>query len=317
MREDRDALRIPRFGLGCTNFGDPVDEDRSVEVIKRAVELGVTFYDTADAYGDGRSETYLGRALRYVPRDEYVVATKFGSKVGGDQPADGGARPEYLRTALDRSCKRLGLDHIDLYQLHEPDPSTPIEDTLGALEELRQEGRIGAYGASNLSAGALIGSLGALRFGTVQTMFNVLHQSHSNEVVDAAAENGVGVIPWFPLAGGLLTGKYRSRTRFPADTRFGRMPERIGFLADEASFDRLDRLAAIAAGAGLTLIEAALGWLIARPDVTSVIPGAMSVRQLEANVRARDTTIQQDTFAALTLAGAEGGDSPDADALGL
>jgi len=296
-------MAVPRIGLGCTNFGDPLDEELSVTIVRAAYDLGVRFFDTADAYGDGRSELFLGRALRNRPRDEFVVATKFGSVVNGDTPAAGGARPEYIRAALDQSCRRLGLDHIDLYQLHEPDPSTPIEETIGALEDLRIEGRIRAYGASNLSVRELSASIGPHRFATIQTMWNILHPKYGSEVVSCAFANGIGVIPWFPLAGGLLSGKYERGVPFPPDTRYGRLPERIGFLADDLSMARVDELSAIAKAGGCTLLEAALGWLMSRPEVISVIPGAMSLSQLNDNVRACNTRISPDTLDALISSG--------------
>lgn len=286
-------------GLGCDNFGDPMTEEASVAVVRRAVELGVTFFDTADCYGDGRSEEFLGRGLRGVDRDSYFLATKFGSEVGGDWSASGGANPAYVRLAVERSLRRLGVDHIDLYQLHEPDPSTPVEDTLAALDTLVTEGKIRSIGASNFNAQGIVHAddaawrSGVTRFSTMQSMWNLLARDVEADLVPACRDRNIRMIPWFPLAGGLLTGKYTRGEEYPAGSRFDRMRDRLSFLADERAFDRLDLLGSAAREMGLSLLELALAWLAAQESVVSVIAGAMTVRQLEENVTATRLDIDQ------------------------
>ncbi|MCW2504364.1 MAG: aldo/keto reductase [Actinomycetia bacterium] len=298
----RSELRVSQVGLGCDNFGDPLGVDESVDIVRRAYDLRVRFFDTADAYGDGRSEEFLGKALGGLPRSEVVIATKFGSALSGAIATPGGASPEYIRSAVNGSLRRLGTDYIDLYQLHEPDPKTPLDDTLGALNDLVDKGKVRVLGCSNLSASEVRASAGTqwpARFESIQFMWNLLERGHEADRLPAAQECGMSVLPWFPLAGGLLTGKYARGQDFPPDSRYERMRDRIGFLAGEAVFERLERLRSVAEASGHTLLEAALGWLGSRGGVACVMPGAMNVAQVEANVAAASATIADDVLAAL------------------
>jgi aryl-alcohol dehydrogenase-like predicted oxidoreductase len=301
----RSGLRVTQVGLGCDNFGDPLGEDESCDIVRRALDLGVRFFDTADAYGDGLSEEFLGKALTGVPRDEVVIATKFGSALGGPIASPGGASPDYIHRAVDGSLRRLSIDYIDLYQLHEPDPLTPLADTIGALEELVSAGKVRVIGCSNLSSAEIRDApvmTGGVRFESVQFMWNLLERGLERDILAAVRDAGMGALPWFPLAGGLLTGKYSRGAAFPRGSRYERMRDRIGFLASDPAFERLERLRHIAEDAGHTLLEAALGWLGTRPEVSCVMPGAMSAAQVGANTAAALTPIKDDVLAALDAA---------------
>ncbi|HKP88641.1 MAG TPA: aldo/keto reductase [Thermoleophilaceae bacterium] len=267
-------------GLGCNNFGRRVEDLAGTRaVVDASLEAGVTFLDTADVYGDGRSEELLGQALE-GRRDEVVLATKFGYDRGG--------APEYVREALAGSLRRLRTDRIDLYQYHRPDPDVPIGDTLGAMSELVDEGLVRAIGCSNFSAAQLREAAEAAQrngwhpFVSVQNEYNLLERGIEADVVPEAERLGMAVIPYFPLASGLLTGKYRRGEDAPADTRLaGR-----GSVADDATFDRLEALAEYASRRGVEPIDVAIGALIAQPAVASVIAGATKPDQVRRNAQA-------------------------------
>jgi len=290
-------LRVSVVGLGCNNLGRSgtrtETQDGATAVVHAALDAGVTFFDTADIYGAryGLSETLLGEALR-GRRDEAVIATKFGHQDYASPLADLGPRGgrAYIRAAVEGSLARLQTDRIDLYQLHTPDPATPIEETLEALDELVREGKVRAIGHSNLDGAAVRAAddaataLGTVRFASAQNEYSLLARGVEADVLPAVRERGLGFLPYFPLANGLFTGKF-SRTERPADTRIARQRPHI---ADQAPWDAIEALEAFAAERGIGILEATFGWLLSRPELSSVIAGATRPEQIVANARAGD-----------------------------
>ena len=279
------SLNVSVVGLGCNNFGRRVDAAGTKSVLDAAIDAGVTFLDTADVYGGGDSETFMGRALR-GRRDQVVLATKFGWPVDGP----GGAHPERLKTAFEASLKRLQVDHVDLYQLHHPDPSVPIADTLGALGELVQAGRVREIGCSNFSAAQLdeaeaAVAAGAPRFVSVQNEYSLLHREPEAEVLPTCERLDLAFIPYSPLKNGLLTGKYRRGQPLPEGTRIS-SNERLAELASDANLALVERLISFAQAHEREIIDLAFAWLLARPAVASVIAGATSAEQVQRNAAA-------------------------------
>lgn len=282
-------LEVSVVGLGCNNFGRRLDLDGTGAVLEAALAAGITFFDTADIYGGaGASERLMGEVLA-GRREEYLVATKFGMELGieGAPDAARGSR-EYIRWAVEGSLRRLGVDRVDLYQYHEPDGETPLAETLAALDELVGEGVVAAVGCSNFSAAELEDAdrlareNGWARCVSVQNEYSLLQREIEAEVLPAAERLGVSVLPFFPLASGLLTGKYRRGEAAPAGTRLaGR--ESAG---SEAELEVVEALREFAAGRGVAMTDVAIGALVARPAVASVIAGATKPEQIEANVRA-------------------------------
>jgi 1-deoxyxylulose-5-phosphate synthase len=286
---------VSAVGLGCNNLGRPdtptFGQDGSDALIDAALDAGVTFFDTADIYGAGYglSETRLGAAIR-GRRDEMVIATKFGH-VDFPSPIAGarGSR-DYIRAAVEGSLQRLGTDRIDLYQQHTPDPATPIEETLGALDELVQEGKVVAIGHSNFDAAQIAAAdeaairLGTTRFVSAQNEYNLLSRAVEEEVLPAVRTVGIGFLPFFPLANGLFTGKF-SRTERPADSRIARIRPHV---ADDAPWDAMEAYAAFCGDRGITMLDATVGWLLAQPSLSSVIAGATRPEQIRANAAAAD-----------------------------
>ncbi|WP_029287257.1 aldo/keto reductase [Cellulomonas sp. HZM] len=283
------GLAVSTAGLGCNTFGHTLEPDGVRPLVDAAIDAGVTFFDTADVYGSeaGQSEELLGAALE-GRRDDVVVATKFGMDVGGLNGPDWGARGSrrYVRRAVEGSLRRLRTDHVDLYQLHAPDPLTPLEETLGALHELVLEGKVRYVGSSNFAAWQVVDadwtarSEGLSPFVSAQNRYNLLDRSAETELVPAAERSGVGIIPFVPLASGLLTGKYRRGQDAPDGTRLTRLPARLA----TADFDRIEALAALADEWGVSLATLALGALAAQPAVSTVIAGARTPEQLRENV---------------------------------
>ena len=290
------------MGLGCNNFGGRVDEAGTRAVIDAALDAGVNFLDTADIYGGTRSETFLGRVLE-GRRDRVVLATKFGMPIDDDRP--GGADPAYLRRAVDESLSRLRTDRIDLYQLHEPDPKTPIADTLKVLDELVREGKVREIGCSNFDADQLraaekIAGSGAARFVAVQNELSLLERADLGEGLPEAEALGMAYLPYFPLASGLLTGKYRRGEPPPPGTRLAAWPaERRASVMGEATFDRLEALERWARERDHSLLELAFAWLLARPPVASVIAGATRPEQVQANAAASSWVLTHEEAAAV------------------
>jgi aryl-alcohol dehydrogenase-like predicted oxidoreductase len=285
------GLQVSVVGLGCNNFGGRLDAAGTRAVVDAAVDAGVTFFDTADIYGGGGgSETLLGEALA-GRRDKVVLATKFGHQMAdmGYGPAAGakGGR-SYIRRAVAESLRRLRTDYIDLYQMHTPDPRTPITETLAALDELVREGKVRYIGNSNFTGWQLADAAHTAQrtsraaFVSAQNHWSLLEREAEAEVVPAARHFGLGVLPYFPLAHGLLTGKIRHGQQPPQGTRLASRP---GYLTGDR-LDRVEALLAWAEGQGLSLLQVAIGGLAAQPGCGSVIAGAMSATQVKANVEA-------------------------------
>jgi aryl-alcohol dehydrogenase-like predicted oxidoreductase len=276
-------------GLGCNNFGWRLDADGSRDVVEAALAAGITLFDTAESYGNGESERFLGRALA-GRRDQALIATKFGSR---ESEIPGGSA-EYIRRAIDGSLERLGTDYVDLYQYHRPDGVTPVEETLGALDELVRAGKVRHVGSSNFSAAqvleadAVARASGFERFVSAQNEYSLLVREPEAELVPALDELGLGLIPYFPLASGMLTGKVRRGVPPPPGTRLADQGMGLagGRDVDDSDWDRLERNEAFAAALGLTLLDVAVGGLAAMPTVASVIAGATSPEQVRANAAA-------------------------------
>ena len=296
----RSGLTVSVVGLGCNNFGGRVDLDGTRAVVDAAIEAGITLLDTADIYGQlGGSETMLGEVLK-GRRDQVVLATKFGMDMGGGDDEARGSR-WYIRRAIDASLRRLQTDHVDLYQLHQPDPRTPIEETLAALDELVTEGKVRYVGSSNFAGWQIadadwVARSGHLnRFISAQNQYNLLEREVEAEVVPACLRFGLGLLPFFPLAHGLLTGKYRRGQDAPEGTRLAGRLDSI----DPARFETLEALEALAGEWGATLLDLAIGGLASRPAVASVIAGATRPEQVKANVAAGAWVPSDDERAAL------------------
>ncbi|HWK20272.1 MAG TPA: aldo/keto reductase [Microbacteriaceae bacterium] len=274
------GLDVSVIGLGCNQFGRTLDEADSIEVISAAIDAGITHFDSSDTYGLGQSEEYLGKALR-GRRDEVVIATKFGKSMG---PGLYGSSPAYVRTAVEASLRRLQTDYIDLYWQHEPDADVPLADTLGALAELIQAGKVREVGTSNTTLEEFVAAdetPAPAHFAAVQNEYSLLVRAVDRGLLGALADRERSFVPFFPLAVGLLTGKYRvggeGGARFQKDARLG------GSLMTEENLGIVDRLAELAEAHERTLTELAFGWLLSRPAVKSVIAGSSKVAQIRQN----------------------------------
>jgi aryl-alcohol dehydrogenase-like predicted oxidoreductase len=269
-------LEVSRVGLGCNNFGRRLDRERTRQVVEAALDAGVTFFDTAESYGDGDSERFLGAALA-GRRADVVVATKFGW-APGDLP---GGSPERVRLAIDASLDRLGTDVVDLYYYHRPDGVTPLVETLGAMQELVDAGKVRRLGLSNVDVGLLreAGTIGA-EVVAVQNRYSLIHRDDEDGVLPFCREHGIGYVPYFPLESGLLTGKYRRGEPAPEGSRLA------GGSQGDERFDEVERLEDRADALGRTLLEAAIGGLASIEGIASVIAGATTAEQVRANAAA-------------------------------
>jgi aryl-alcohol dehydrogenase-like predicted oxidoreductase len=284
------SLEVSLAGLGGNNLGRRLDDRGTREVVAAAVDAGVTLFDTADIYGDGASEKLLGQALS-ARREGVVITTKFGMR---DPPKGlSGGHPRWVEQACEESLHRLGSDYIDLYLLHQPDPATPIAQTLTAMNHLLEQGKVREIGCSNFSAAQLAEAAAAAKerglrgFACVQNEYSLLHREPEQEVLAACASLGLAFVPFFPLASGRLSGKYRRGRAVPAGTRLGGSGERPAEEVVEAStLAAVERLAALAEQQGHSLLELALSWLAAHEQIASVIAGAMTAEQVRANVEA-------------------------------
>jgi aryl-alcohol dehydrogenase-like predicted oxidoreductase len=304
-------IEVTVVGLGTNSFGAYIDQAGAKEVVDAAIDAGINFFDTADIYGSGASEVALGKTLG-SRRDDVVIATKFGMPLAEGKPC---ATPEYVRTACDASLQRLGTDRIDLYYQHIADPTVPIEETLGALDELVKAGKVLEIACSNFPTDLIdeatkrAASQGTVRFMAVENELSLLRRESTSahastlaappargaELIAAAERNNMGVLPYFPLASGMLTGKYRRGVEPPAGTRLGSPPEerraqmfkahRDWVLSDK-NFDLVEALEAFATECGHTLLELAMSWLACLPKVATVIAGATSAAQVKANASA-------------------------------
>jgi len=320
------GLFVSVMGLGCDNFGPRCDSDLSKAIVNRALDLGITFFDTADIYGPaGRSEEYLGAALK-SRRDEVVIATKFVGPTAPGMLGMGSSR-RYIMYAIEGSLRRLGTDFIDLYQLHFPFPFAPMEETLRALDDLVHQGKIRYIGCSNFGAWQVVDANWIARtehltrFISAQNCYNLLDRQIERELIPACLAHGVGILPYFPLASGFLTGKYPAGQPGPKGARLSRKdpstesltgnddaivrqvyPELVrwvtpGTVFTEANFDMIAKLEAFAEARGHTLLELAIGWLVCQSGVASVLVGATSPEQLEQNVRASDWRLSPEELA--------------------
>jgi aryl-alcohol dehydrogenase-like predicted oxidoreductase len=283
-------------GLGTNNFGGRTDYEQSLAVIDAALEAGVTLIDTADIYGQGTSEEFIGRALERR-RSHFLIATKFGKPME-ERPEERRGDPDYIRWAVEGSLRRLRTDVIDVYQMHEPDPATPVEETLGALDELVREGKVRWIGSSNFSAEQIDAAekaardAGRHRFVSAQNHYSLVERDVEDDVLPACEKLGIGFLPYFPLASGLLTGKYRRGEKATEGRLAGRE-------IPEARWDRAEALQRYADERGVSLLDVAIGGLLAMPAVTSVIAGATKPEQVLANVAAGEWEPSADEVEAL------------------
>jgi aryl-alcohol dehydrogenase-like predicted oxidoreductase len=293
------TLEVSLVGLGCNNFGWRVDAAATERIVHGALDTGINFFDTADIYGGTKSEEFLGRALARR-RSEAVIATKFGMAVDEKRR---GAKPDYIRRAVEDSLRRLGIDRIDLYQLHQPDTSVQITDTLEALDSLVKAVKVREIGCSNFSVSQLRQAdaavrPGAARFVSLQNEYSLLHREPERGVLGECVQRGIAFLPYFPLASGLLSGKYRKDQPSPSGTRLtsgGRFSGRL----EGPNIDTVELLAQFAATRGHSLLELAISWLAAQPVVASIIPGATSPEQVKANAAAASWRLTPEELAAV------------------
>jgi aryl-alcohol dehydrogenase-like predicted oxidoreductase len=292
------SLEVSVVGLGCNNFGWRIDADASAAAVHAALDAGINFFDTADIYGAGASEEFLGLALG-PRRGEVLIASKFGMKMDEQRR---GARPEYVRRAVEDSLRRLATDRIDLYQLHQPDLEVPIVETLGALDDLVRAGKVREIGASNFSGDQLRAAeaavlKGGARFVSVQNQYSLVHREPEADVLPECVRANIAFLPFFPLANGLLTGKYRRGQPLPEGSR-----ARDGFgpkVFTDANLSLVESLAQFAAAHGHTMLELAVSWLAAQPAVASVIAGAKSPQQVKTNASAAGWRLTAEDLAAI------------------
>lgn len=304
------GLLVSLTGLGCNNFGMRIDEDSTADVVHAALDEGISLFDTSDSYSHGRSEEYLGAALA-GHRDEVVIATKFGNR-RPKSPYQRGAARRWIRQAVEASLRRLGTDRIDLYQLHFPDDRTPMAETLSTLTDLVREGKVLYIGSSNLTGWQIADAEWTTRAGglepfvAAQNEWSLLARRVEDEVVPAAEHFGIGVLPFFPLASGMLTGKYRRGEPFPEGTRLG-SSEHFTSVASDANFDKVEALTAFADKRELSLTRLAFAWLVSQPSVPSVIAGATRPEQVRENAAATSVTLSPEDLAEIDelLAAAE------------
>ncbi len=284
------GLRVSEISLGGNNFGWYADEGTSNGVINHALDSGINYIDTADAYDKGRSEEFIGKALK-GRRSQVIIATKFFLPMG-EGPNDRGGSRYYIMRAVEASLRRLQTDYIDLYQMHRPDATTPLEETLRALDDLVRAGKVRYIGCSNYAAWQLSDALWTSSvnhlsaFLTVQSRFNVLERQIEAELVPCCQAHNIGVIPWGPLAGGFLTGKYHQGEKAPEDGRLSKPNALYSGVLNEANWSRLAKLEAFASERGHTVGELAIAWLLSKPYVSTVIAGAKKPEQVSANIAA-------------------------------
>jgi aryl-alcohol dehydrogenase-like predicted oxidoreductase len=290
-RLGRSGLKVSEVGLGCNNFGMRIDAGETQAVVDAAIEAGINFFDTADIYGGSKSEEFLGKAIG-KRRPDLVIATKFGMSMGAPQKQGGSRR--YIVAACEASLKRLGTDYIDLYQMHQPDPETPIEETLAALDDLVRAGKVRYIGNSNFTGWQIADAAWTARsahstpFVSAQNEFSLLRRNVEHEILPACGHFGLGFLPFFPLGSGLLTGKYKRGEAPPEGTRLAAWGARGQQALSDRNFDKVEALEAWAAERGHTLLELAFAWLLGHPAVSSVIAGATRPDQVKANAATAD-----------------------------
>ena len=297
----KSGLKVTAVGLGCNNFGHRIDLAASRKVISKALDLGITLFDTADVYGKGASEEILGQCLG-EHRKDIVLATKFGQEMDAAGTLQGGSR-RYLMSAVEASLKRLKTDWIDLYQIHRPDPSTPIEETLRALDDLIRQGKVRYVGCSKIAAWQMVEAQWTSRhhdlaaFVSCQDEYSLLKRGLESSLSPAMQAYGMGLIPYAPLASGLLTGKYKRDVPLPAGARITKDKRLAERWISDGNWTMLEGLEAYCRRRGHSLLELAFSWLVSRPQVASVIAGATEPEQLDLNVGAMNWTLSPDDHA--------------------
>jgi aryl-alcohol dehydrogenase-like predicted oxidoreductase len=288
------CLEVSLVGIGCNNFGWRTDATGAAAVVDAALDAGINFFDTADIYGAGQSEEFLGKALK-GRRGQAIIATKFGMKLG---EADGGADPTYIRKSIDGSLRRLQVDTIDLYQIHCPDPNTPIAETMEALNDALKAGKVREIGCSNFTVEqirAARATPGPRHFASVQNDYSMMKRDAEDDVLPECARTHISFLPYFPLANGLLTGKYRKGKPFPESSRgkdsFG--PK----VFTPENLKRVETLVAFAESRGHSLLELAFSWLAARPEISSIIAGAKTPDQVRENGQAASRKLMPNELA--------------------
>jgi aryl-alcohol dehydrogenase-like predicted oxidoreductase len=295
------GLKVSEVGLGCNNFGMRIDAKQTEAVVGAAIDAGITLFDTADIYGATKSEEFLGKALGRR-RGEIVLATKFGMRIGDDDTRKGGSR-RWIMRAVEDSLTRLGTDWIDLYQFHQPDPDTPIDETLRALDDLVTQGKVRYLGNSNFTGWQIADAAWTARtqgktpFVSAQNEFSLLRRHVEHEILPAAEKFGLGFLPFFPLASGLLTGKYKRGEPPPEGTRLQAWGARGAQALNDRNFDKVEALTAWAAERGHGMTELAFAWLLGHPVVSSVIAGATSPEQVKTNAATADWRLTPDEVA--------------------
>lgn len=298
------GLRVSLVGLGCNNFGGRIDLEATRKVVHRALDAGITLFDTADMYGNrGGSETHLGEVLG-TRRKDIVLASKFGMAMDEEGFLKGGSR-RYIMQAVEASLKRLKTDWIDLYQFHRPDPLTPIDETLRAMDDLVRQGKVRYIGCSNKPAWQVVEAVataqaqGLESFVSCQDEYSVLVRDAERELIPAMEAYGLGLLPYYPLASGLLTGKYTRGEDAPAGTRFAGASNFRNRHWNERNWDRVEKLEVFVRERGRSLLELAFSWLTAKPVVSSVIAGATRPEQIDANIAAAGWKLDADELAAV------------------
>lgn len=299
----KSGLRVSAIGLGCNNFGSRLDLEQTRKVIHKALDLGVTLFDTADVYGNkGGAETLMGQVFG-ERRKDVVLATKFGMPM--DAAEKTGASRRYIIFAIEESLKRLRTDWIDLYQVHQPDPLTSIEETLRTLDDLVKQGKVRYTGCSNFRAWQVVEAqwtarhLGVNAFTSCQDEYSLLVCRNERELLPAVRAYGLGFLPYFPLADGLLTGKYRRGKPMPEGARLTTTQRSRDRVLSEKNWEKIERLAVFCAERGRTMLELAFSWLASRPAIASVIAGATKPEQVEQNVRAANWLLSPEDLAAI------------------
>ena len=305
------GLVVSKIGLGTNNFGGRIDLDQTRAVLHRALDHGITLLDTADSYGGGKSEEFIGQVLG-PRRHDVVIATKFASAMG-ESPYTRGTSRRYLMQAVEASLRRLNTDHIDLYQIHWPDAQTPILETLQALDDLVRQGKVRYIGECNFAGWQMVDLAWTARVEhlarpiSAQHEYSLLRRQVQAELLPAARAMGMGFLPYFPLASGFLTGKYRRGQAPPPGARLSNMPaDRASRFLNARNFDLLERCEAFASERGHSMTELAFAWLLAQPEISSVIAGATRPEQVDQNVAAAAWKLTPDELAAIPTPG-EGG----------
>jgi aryl-alcohol dehydrogenase-like predicted oxidoreductase len=302
-RLGRSGLKVSEIGIGCNNFGGRCDKAATQAVVDAAIDRGITLFDTADVYGEQKSETLLGQALG-SRRNQVVIATKFAMPMGQTVHDRGGSR-RYIMSAVEASLRRLGTDYIDLYQMHAPDPETPIEETLGALDDVVRQGKVRYIGNSNFSGWQIADADWTARtrhgaaFVSAQNHYSLLERGIESEVLGSCERFGLGMLPFFPLASGMLTGKYHRNEPPPQGTRLATVARLAERALNERNFTVVEALTEFATQRGHSLLDLAFGWLLTKPVISSVIAGATSAAQVEANVAASAWRLDADDMAAV------------------